>query len=475
MKKRLIISSIVSIFLSNEMLYAKNVGPTVQKLSQEVKELKNTITNYEKIQKNNIKDIEELYDYTEQTETRTLEDKLKFGLGYQVTMDNFSKKLANSKKVKNNNVIANKLMLNIKADITKTMKFHTRLSMYKYWGNGKIHQYSTYDNMQGRVPSVSTLFVERAYFDWFLNQDSYLPVAITIGRQPSADGPSHQLKNSTTRKATYSALLYDGASDGAMLTLDFSKMLSYKGTYLRFGYGKGYIYTESRVDASTAFVGTLDNKLKDTDVYGVFLDTKFPGVKQSLIQISYTKMLNIIANQLDTNTSSNTNIGDFSMYGIMAEFNNIKDTNLDLFAHYGYSEAISNGNSYGTYGGLLTTNKNEDSKTGYAVWLGARYSLDDKKYYKIGLEYNHGSKNWVSLTQGASDVYNKLATRGDAYEAYMIFTVNRYTNIRLGYIALDYEFTKSGWFVGESQKISKINTTDIDKLSSLYLKMSINY
>lgn len=473
MQKRFILSSVVALVLSSQILTADE-QTSINELKKEISALKIDLKNYKKMQEESRKDIEDLYDFSEQVETKTLQDKLNFGLGYKVIVDNFEKRLANSKTISNNNVISNKLMLNLKADITKSMKFHARLSMYKYWGSAQVHPYTMYDNMQGRAPAVSTLFVERTYFDWFLNQDGLFPFALTVGRQPSADGPSQQLKDNLARKATYSALLYDGASDGAMITLNLSKSLHYDGTYLRFGYAKGFLYTESQQDVTNAFVGTTDKQLKDTDVYGVFFDTKVPGIRQSLIQLSYTKIFDIVANQLDS-SSTNTNIGDFSMYGFMLELTNIEDTHLDLFAHYGHSTAYPNQNSYSNFGGLLSASHDDSVKDGDAFWLGTRYSLDKKQKFKLGLEYNHGTKNWVSLTQGSFDVYNKLSTRGDAYEAYLSYAVNRYANIRLGYIALDYKFTKSGWFVGESQKISDLDTTDVDKLSSLYIKMSLNY
>jgi len=461
--------------LSTQSVNAQEQATSIEDLQKEITALKEELKSYSKKQKENRQDIEDLYDYTEKTETLVLQDKLKLSLGYKVNMDNFSKKLADGTEVRNNSVFSSKFMLNIKADIAENMKFYTRFSMYKYWGNGRVHQYSSYDNMQGRVPSVSTLFVERAYFDWFLNREGKLPFALTIGRLPTSDGPSQQFKANTTRKGTYSALLYDGASDGIVGTINLSKVTNYDGTYLRLGYAKGYLYTEQSPYVTNAFIGTDNKNLKDTDVYGIFLDTKFFGMKRSLIQLSYSKMFNVIANQLDPNSKQNTNLGDFSMYGAMLELNDIKETGLDLFTHFGYSQAYPNGNSYANFGSLLSNANETDQKNGYAVWVGTRYALDKKKTVKLGAEYNHGSKNWTSLTQGAFDFYNKLSTRGDAYEAYLIYEINRNADIRIGYLTIDYKYSKSAWFVGESQEIANLTTKDVDRVDSFYLKMSINY
>jgi hypothetical protein len=341
--------------------------------------------------------------------------------------------------------------------------------------------------MQGRVPADSSIYVERAYVDWYLLNDSQIPLAFTIGRQPSADGPSHQFKENLTRKATYSALLYDGVADGAVLTLNLSKVLNYKKTYLRFGYSKGFGYVNTDKYIANAYIGASNDDIKDTNVYGVFFDTILPYVENSLVQISFSKMKDIIANPLDTNYNNNKNIGDMDLAGAMIEVTNFKGLNLDFFAHYGYNKSHPNSNRYiVTYKninykvGLLGFGDNISSKSGYAYWLGGRYGFGKKAHYKIGFEYNHGSKYWVSLTQGSYDVYNKLATRGDAYESYLMYVVNRYLNFRLGYVYIDYDYKRSGWFVGEPWKIvsnpSLSNQqSDISKLESIYLKMNFNF
>jgi hypothetical protein len=360
------------------------------------------------------------------------------------------------------------------ARITPDKRLTGRLSMYKYSATGHIHPYSLYDNMQGRVPSDSGLYVERAYIDWFFNRNGAVPFALTLGRQPSSDGPSRQYKMNTARKATYSALLYDGAADGAVLTANISRYTR-PGTYLRFGYAKGYGYTETGLGVLNAFVGPSNSDLKDTNIYGLFLDTTIPGVEQSLVQISASRMTDIIANPLDSNTSSNTNIGDADMFGIMAEGTDIHGSGLDLFAHFGYTIAHPNGQGYGSWGGLLSETGDRSKKYGNAVWVGGRYALPGTRF-KLGAEYNHGSKNWISLTQG-SGIYNKLATRGDAWEFYAMYVLNRYTNLNVGFLQIDYDDTRSGWFVGPSRPVGDADDPErvLERLRSLYFELHVKY
>jgi hypothetical protein len=466
------------LLVCNLSAFDKAEQQSFDNLLNEVTQLKNEIATLKKNQKENTQAIEESVDFTENVEANLFKDKINFGINFKTNLENFSKKYADGDNVDSNNIWSNKLMINMKADITSNMNFYGRLSMYKYWGSNYIHPYTYYDNMQGRVPASSALYVERAYINWFLFKDSMLPIAFTIGRQPSSDGPSNQFKNNSTRKGTYSALLYDGAADGLVCTANISKIISLPQSFLRLGYSKGYGYSETSQNVGNPFVGASNTDIEDTNIFGLFFDTAIPNIKNSLIQLSYSKMINIVANPLDSNSDTNIDIGSVDLYGAMFELTNIKNTNLDLFAHFGYSIAHPNGNGYLNYGGLLSQTGDTSDKSGYATWLGLRYGLGEDQSYKVGFEYNYGSENWLNLTQGSFDIYNKLSTRGNAYEAYLMYVINRYANIRVGYINIDYNYTGSGWFVGESQKISSsmVNAENtLDKLDSIYLKMNVNF
>ncbi|WP_297432833.1 DUF3373 family protein [Sulfurimonas sp.] len=480
MKKILLTLCVVTLSLSantknDNTVLLKSLMKEVKTLKQEVVSLKKSKTQYNQ-------SIDDIYENIDRVEAEGFQNKINFGLGFKTNLDNFTKTYADGHKVFNNNIWSNKLMLNMKANITDNMNFYGRLSMYKYWGSSYIHPYTYYDNMQGRVPSDSSLYVERAYINWFLFKDSLLPIAFTIGRQPSSDGPSNQFKDNTKRKGTYSALLYDGAADGIVFTANISKLIKLPKSYLRFGYAKGFGYSQTIPNVSNAFIGASNNDIKDTNIAGFFLDTTVPNVQNSFIQVSYSKMLDIVANPLDKNSSQNKNIGDVDLYGAMVQFTNINNTHLDLFAQYGYSHAKPNKNSYidngVNYGGLLGDTSDTTTKDGHSFWLGSRYGFGKKQKYKFGLEYNQGSKNWINLTQGSFDIYNKLATRGNAIETYMMYVINRYANLRIGYVNIDYKYTRSGWFVGKSRKIS--NSMDnvqniVDNLKSVYLKMSVHF
>ncbi len=426
--------------------------------------------------------LEDLDEKTENIETATLLDKIDLTLGFRVKMDNFDKKMADGTKISSNNLWTTKFMLGMHAKITDNMKFHGRLSMYKYWADSTKHPYSRYDNMQGRVPSDSSVYLERAYIDWYFN--AFVPSALTIGRQPSADGPSHQYKENTTRKSTYSALVFDGASDGIVYTADISKITNITNAKIRFAYGKGFQKDETEVGVQNAFIGSQNDTLKDTDVTGAFFESNLPALPHSLFQIGYVHMSDIVANAMEPDPDKNKNLGDIDFIGVMAEAGNIKNSHLDLFAHFGMSRAKPSGSSFYHYNnqnfGLMQDNINDtDTKNGYAFWLGGRYTLDILNHSKIGLEYNHGSKYWVTATQGSYDVTDKLAVRGNATELYGLYPVNRYSFIRIGGIYIDYDYTGSGCYLRKPEKIQNLTQAEksgvIDTLQSIYLQFSVRF
>ena len=116
--------------------------------------------------------------------------------------------------------------------------------------------------------------------------------------------------------------------------------------------------------------------------------------------------------------------------------------------------------------------KNTNSEDGYNIYTGVRYDMDNLRL-KLGAEYNYGSQYWVAFSPGHDDLYmSKLATRGSAYELYMIYdlptgaAISKYakTFMRLGWQFYDYNY--SGGFDWNMKPYDL--KTEQDKLNALY-------
>ncbi len=422
---------------------------------------------------------DELEERIDQIETATMTDKIDLSVELRTRVDKFDSKNGAGNKFSDNNIWSNRLRLNMGAKITEDMKFNGRLAMYKNWADSNINLFSGMDPMQGRRPGDSGIFVERAYVDWTVLKGE-VPVILTIGRQPSSDGPSHQFKDNTVRKATYSALSFDGAADGIVATVPLNKLSGVPGMALRFAYGKGY-----QDSSNMSYVGNPAG-IEDSDVFGVFFDTSL-GIEGSLLQVSVVQAKDMVSNTSSAGASTNTNIGDMTLYTAMLEFTNVANTNLDFFGHYSRSEANPNGRVAAQDGmgnvGLLTSIAGDTAqKNGSAYWLGARYTMpiESLNNPRIGLEYNHGSKNWFSFTQGSNDLTNKLATRGSATEVYYIQPINRYAYLRFGATMIDYDYSGTGYQIGSPMSISDMGAMGMgaavtDKLTNYYFLFNVAY
>ena len=139
---------------------------------------------------------------------------------------------------------------------------------------------------------------------------------------------------------------------------------------------------------------------------------------------------------------------------------------------------------YSTYTGaaaFLGNAGDTADKSGSAYWAGVRYDLSKiGAYGKFGYEYNHGSKNWFSFTQGSNDITNKLATRGSAHEVYYIAPINRYAYIRFGVQDIHYDYTGSGSPLGapvdtKSAAAQGMGANALKELQNLYFQFNVQY
>ncbi len=408
-------------------------------------------------------DIDNIYDTLDVVETKTLKDRINFGAELRTRVDNYKLKNGDmqldlgtgnpmfpSETEHDDNNWTNRFRLNMDAKINSTLSFHGRMTVYKNWGDSDITTSTLYNELnRAHRPGDSGVKLDRAYIDWV--PDFIIPVAITVGRHPSTEGPPIEFKENRKRQSTYPGLIFDTENDGIVVTFGLERYIGLKNAGLRFAYGKGY---HSDYDESSSF-SFFDDTSHDTSMYASFFESEIPGVANSLVVLSYAHMLDLPTSFLGTDPSSPTgnplSVGDMDLYGIHLQAADVIGSNFDVFASWGYNDTDANGNTNLFGMGLLSDGTKD--KTGSAIYAGLRYNiayapLNDPK---IGFEYNHGSKNWMSMTMGSAEMFDKLATRGDAYEVYYIQPVNKNLFFRTGYTHIDYDYTGSGSHLGSPQ------------------------
>ena len=382
----------------------------------------------------------------------------------------------------NDNSWTNRFRINMGADIAKGLKFTGRLAVYKDWATSDSAAVAN-DANGAHLPGDTNLKLDRAYIDWI--PDLPFPLAITFGRQPSSEGPGNEFKENKLRQSTYPALIFDGESDGVVTTLGLERYTGLKSAAARFYYAKGF---QSNDDYSI-FLDNQRQDLSDTNVYGAFFETEVPGLPDSLFVLSYVK-----GNDFPDMFENKVTLGDMDLYGAHIQAGNFMSSGLDLFCSLGMNVTHPNGEIYSMtaqnpingailidhntgefltipMGGLFTSTPGDtESQNGYAVYAGLRYTLpvEALNQAKLGFEYNHGSQYWFSYTWGSSELYNKLATRGDVYDFYYLQPFNEQLFMRTGYTMVDYDYTGSGFHLGTPMESEA-------KLRNFYVTLDVRF
>jgi len=382
-------------------------------------------------------------------------------------------------KPKNDSLYTNRFGLDLHAKATENVTVNVRLVAYKTFGaqddsavtNGGgtpffADRVGVFDGTLGHVPSNSLLDVDRAYATWSNIADQ--PLWISVGRRPSTNGaPSNlRLNNERPGNGGTPALLVDYAFDG--MTVGYAPDIeALPGAYAKVCYGRGF---------ESGFDKPAGNNITDTDMLGIAV---IPIDTDPLrVWLQWNRGMNIfdfpvMSNTAFGNTAPSVDLGSIDWYGagFMSTLKNIGPGSLNFFADGGMSVTHPNDHVSGQAGfeGLMTGEffqpEAPTDKTGWAAYAGARYDYTPTRT-KLGVEYNHGSKNWITFAPAADDIWtSKLGTRGDVYEAYLIQELNlkpissRLSKafFRLGYQYYNFDYTGSNDWVGAPVKIADIN------------------
>ncbi|MFQ6759057.1 MAG: DUF3373 domain-containing protein [Deltaproteobacteria bacterium] len=355
----------------------------------------------------------------------------------------------------NKTMFTNRFRLDMRAKALEDVEFKGRLAMYKAWGHQNNPVYDVngsptmlMDSNATRQPNDSILRVDRAFVNW--NNIGGAPVWFSVGRRPTTDGPPNHLRmNQDERMATPTAYM-DWPFDGVSVGYAYNNLFGIQDApgRVRICWGRGF---EDGLQQDLN-----GNNLDDTDFTGVSWDIYKKGDRFAYIQ-SFLAMN--IFNYPASDTYDALGMTYSDVYNMPREnVGNLLHTsavymdkwqNLNYFGSLGWSRTDPDGS--GMFNGPAT-GVNTESDDGYAVHVGVRYDIPDS-LFKLGAEYNHGSKYWISMTPGHDDLYqSKLATRGNVYEVYGIYdipggeAVSKYGKafIRLGYQHYDYNYTGSG-------------------------------
>ncbi len=352
--------------------------------------------------------------------------------------------------------------LNMSADLGDSVKFNGRMV---FTNSSQSNQRLCILSRDIKSAESSSAFdVDRAYIDYTPNKYSDYAFTFSFGLLPTTGGTPMQYAQNTTRKSMFPALVFDMNTYGIIGTQKLGD-----NTFIRAILARAYTMRAN-------FYPYQCNRenIDNANVLGLYGDSKFNFLGSSLLSFGVNMLHDLKAHPYlgpDVGSADAHTLGNMLTFGLGIDIQRFASTSTTLFFHTALSYPDSN-NKTDDYQILSSTPAQQEagltatgkvgfseadyakgsmlSSTGYSIYLGTKYDFSSS--INIGAEFNYGSKYWFSATQGAEDMYNKLATRGHVGELYGIWKFHKNLFTKLGFMYSHEDYTSSGWHFGEPAK-----------------------
>ncbi len=433
--------------------------------SERIDRLEAQISVLQKQQTSITDEMQEGYDILERVETKSIVDRIDFSPELDLRFDKLHYKVGKFEPVPTpspDGTIARNRD-DFEKDFTLASSLRFRLNMtvnlmddVSFRGR-VVMQRSTQSNerlciLSHKIKSAEAktgIDIDWAYIDYKVNRHSDLPIVLSLGILPTTGGTPMQYASQAPRESLYPALVFDINTIGLSLTMNLSHYLGTEG-FVRLIGAKAYT-----LDPAVYPYQCNRENIDNATIYGVYFDLK--PIDDMLVSLGVNMMQSLKAHPYlgpDLDASNADNLGDMLTFGFGIDAEHFIDERLTVFAHAAMSHPHPNGSTddYGPGSSIVFTQSDYATgpmlnHNGFAVYAGLAYSITNT--WQVGAEYNHGSRYWFAATQGAVDIYNKLATRGDVGEGYLLWKMHRYVSMKVGYMYTYEAYTGSGWHFGE--------------------------
>jgi len=463
---------LISPALIGMLFIAANVNAEDMDLKKEVEQLKAQMAELKKAQEKI--NISALKREISEVKAHDGHDNIKWNVDFRTAYDYISYK-HNSGKTVSNNLLTNRLWLNMAFAPNDNLAFFGTLSYYKtygqttYQGNPMGFNYFDWIVNESANPS-DELRVKEAY--WLYRNNTFfgkdVPWTFSIGRRPATDGLLANYREDQKAKSPIGHLI-NMEFDGASIGWDIENITNVSGMYFKICTGRGMSSVTPRYSGVTSAGGgnyilsynaTDDyakvDGFKTADLAGFIFKPYDDG--QYSVSTMWLKAFRLPGMKITAmpNPATKTNgsaqfkqVGD--MTGGVASFiadgvgDGISDFLDDTvaFASFAYTKTHPHSGA-----NMLRSPKSE---TGTSIYIGANWPCQIIENARVGVEYNHGSKYWRSFTYAEDTLAgSKLATRGDAYEVWFNKDLmDKKFTMQLRYTYMDYKYTGSNGFFGD--------------------------
>ncbi|SFV50600.1 hypothetical protein MNB_SM-7-1132 [hydrothermal vent metagenome] len=422
----------------SSLLVSSLFGDDISDLKAQIDTLNKKISKLEKEQKRTKKTLAKV-------KSHDAHDNIKFDIDFRTSYDYISYKTP-EKTYTNDALFSNRLWLGMGYNPTDEMIFKGQLAFNKAFGadtNDRGQGYDGFDWVNNEVLSDNKLKVREAYWLWMPTVGGF-KTTLSVGRRPGTNGYLINLRDDDKAKSPLGHII-NMEFDGLSASVKLDRYIS--GSYLKLCVGRGLTNARTRFDKDGLDYAKDSSKLDNMDLVGVLAKLYDDG--QYSAMATYYRSFNVPG--VDQTTQNLKTLGDMDGAALSVEVQGIGDMINDfldetiVFASIAWSQTRPD-----STGAMLGSTKKE---SGTSYWIGAQ--VPNLTGGKFGLEYNHGSKYWRPFTYGEDTMIgSKMATRGDAYEAYWTQPIikkdgKNIFSMQLRYTYLDYDYTGSNGFFGD--------------------------
>jgi len=413
-------------------------------------------------------EIEDLQETVTDLNKATSGNHLKLGIDFRTTYDSVNYQMADGSRHENNDVFTNRLWINMDWAANENMSFTGQLAYNKTYGQrfgftgGQGVGFESFDWVANENASADGIVrVKSAY--WFYRNDTFLggdtPWTFSVGRRPSTNGHLINFRDDDTA-ASPSGHGINVEFDGVSSKFNLENLTGATGMYVKFCAGQGATNATEKFSA-TPFAENAADPLKDIHLGGLIFVPYDNG--QFSIGTQIYGASNVPGQSVDLNPFSTTfgspsplvPVGDFYNGSLYMMTNGIGDEWSDFLddTTFFISGAVSRTNpddGLDIFGQDKSMFGSTDAEVGYSYWAGLVMPSLFTDEGRFGLEYNHGSKYWGTITYAEDTLIgSKIAARGDAYEVY--FTeplLDDAFSMQIRYTYIDYDYSGGDGFFG---------------------------
>ena len=407
-------------------------------------------------------------------------DNIKWGVDLRTAIDNINYDMADGTSAGKSDLMSMRLWLNMAYAPDTHNVFKGQLSMNKAFGADFRDPFTTaggsralslggmFDWTGNEALTDNSLKVRQAYW-LYLGDTAFgadIPWTFSLGRRPSTGGFLANLREDDAAQSPLGHLI-NVEFDGLSSKLDLSNVTGVPGMSIKLCMGKGSTNASPLFATATPYAEEA-SQITDVNLAGFIFEPYNDGqfiVKTTLYRgfdvpgqnaVPSMDMSNPMNPSLSLGASSFVTTGDMDGAGISVLVDGLADegylADAKIFGSFAWTKSRPNA----TGGGMLGST---ESQTGTSYWFGAVLPVDEKGSF--GVEYNHGSEYWRPFTYSEDTMIgSKLATRGDAFEAYFTYQLTDALSAQVRYTNINYDYTGSNGFFGNysgaSNKISDI-------------------